>query len=121
MAEIVDSGKVIVSGSAATFTVTITKDDAVYDLTGKTVVATIRAEDDDRSVVDAALEDMAVTVPAGVLGATTRALSEAMSATLSGPRRGEPDAVKNYLVQYHVTTDSYYPQLLRFGVLRALD
>lgn len=120
MAEIVDSGKVIASGSAATFSNTITKDDATYNLTGKTVVATIRSETDDRSVVDASLEDIAVT-NSGIVGAVSFALTEAMGLKLAGPRRGEADSVENYLVQYHVTTDSYYPQLLRFGVRRALD
>ena len=117
--QIVESDKVIVSGQAVTFSNTLTKDGATYNLPGKTVVATIRAYAHPETLIDAQLEDMPVTVPAGTGGAVTLAVGAALTALLSGPA---PAAASTpYLLQYKISTDAYYPQALAFGVRAALD
>lgn len=122
MAEYVDSGKVIRAGSAATFLNTLTKDGATYNLTGKTVVATIRATQRPNAVIDATLEDMAVTLSTAASGIVTFSLTAVMSALLSPGSGVLADAITYYDVAYKVTTDDYLvSQLLRFGVTRGLD
>lgn len=120
-AVIVDSGSVIVSGGAAILDDTLTKDGATYDLTGKTVVVTIRAEADHATVINAALEDVAVTVDDPTNGGVTVALTTTMTGYLGPPAVAGPSAVAYYLAQFKVVTDNYFPQLLRFGVRRKLD
>jgi len=124
MTIVVDSGSVIVAGGGATFDNVLSKDGATYVLTGKTVVATIRAESDPSSVIDATLEDIAVTLGgtvAAALGGVQFTLTTAQT-TLLAPGATLPAlSLLNYLLQYKVVTDSYFPQLLRFAVRKKLD
>lgn len=121
MAGIVDSGSTIVAGGAATFDNTITKDGATYSLAGKTVKATIRAEIASGTVIHSTLEDIAVTVDDAVNGGVTFTLTPTMSALLTGANGLGPGLTANYLLQYVVVEDDYYPQILRFRVREKLN
>jgi hypothetical protein len=122
MAGVVDSGMVVAAGSTQEFRAKLTKNGAVYNLTAKVVQATIRREDDFGTVLDASLEDIAVALgnPDTLLvdgGVTfTKDLNPNYFATPANPLHHY-----NYLVQFHVTTDDFYPDMLRFGVRRVAD
>lgn len=116
---IVDSGSIVVIGGKATFDNVITKDGATYDLTGKTVTATIRRESAPSTVIDATLEGISVTVDDASNGGVTFDLTTTLSALLTAPSAAG-DSIA-YLVQYFVSTDSYYPQALRFHARLKMD
>lgn len=123
LAAIVASDAVIVAGDAVTFKTTLTKDAATYNLTGKTVIANVRRESDDDEVIDATLEDLAVTLgntnTAASSGGVTLSLTPAQTALLA-PDYGITVA-QSYLVQFHVLTDDFTTQALQFKVRRGLD
>lgn len=121
MATVVESGSVIVAGSSVIFQNTLTKDSVTYDLTGKSVVATIRREDTPGTVIDASLEDEAVTLVTPATGVVSLTLSVAQTTLLAPPSYLAATSVVYCLLQYRVTTDNFYPSLLRFGVRLRLD
>ena len=120
-ANIVEADKVIVRSDAVTFLNTITKDGATYNLTGKTVTVSIRAEDAPETAVDATLEDQAVTLSSATLGIVTFALTGTQTALLTVPSGAPASYVRWFLAQYRVTTDDFTPQALRFGVRQVLN
>lgn len=121
MATVVESGSVIVAGSSVIFQNTLTKDSVTYDLTGKSVVATIRREDNPGTAIHETLEDEAVTLVTPATGVVSLTLSVAQTTLLAPPSYLQATSVIYYLLQYRVTTDNFYPSLLRFGVRRKLD
>lgn len=119
---------VVVAGSSAEFQNRITKNDGTtYDLTGKTVTVSIRAESAPDTVINAQLEDVAVTLGndtyTAAQGGVRFALSVAMSTLLGFTAAGEAiTRLRHYLVQYKVVSDNYMPdQVLRFAVRRIID
>jgi hypothetical protein len=117
-ATIVEGGTVPNSGPLA-ITTTIKQDDAAMNLTGKTVVATVRAESAPATIVDATLEDHVVALTTAASGIVTLTLSDAEMQKLSVP--DNPQQTTPYLVAFKVTNDPYYPQLLRLHVHGVLD
>ena len=120
-ANIVEADEVIVRSDAVTFLNTITKDGATYNLTGKTVTVSIRAEDAPETAVDATLEDQAVTLSSATLGIVTFALTGTQTGLLTVPSGAPASYVRWFLAQYRVTPDTFMPQALRFGVRQALN
>lgn len=116
---VVETDEVVAAGGAVIFDNTLTKDGATYDLTGFTVVATIRKETAPTAVVDASLEDITVTVDDPTNGGVTFTLDAATTALLT--TEGGPTRITDYLMQYHVTTDDAYPAVFRFGVRNVID
>jgi hypothetical protein len=118
LATIVEGGTVPNRGPL-TVTATLKRDGAALNLTGKTVVATARAESAPATSVDTALEDHAVALTTAASGIVTLTLTDAEMQTLGvsdNPRQTTP-----YLVAFKVTNDPYYPQLLRLHVHGVLD
>lgn len=115
---IVDSGEIVVAGQTATFRLTLTKDGAAYDLTGKTVRCTFRRESAPGTVLAPSLEDVAMNVsdPVNGVAEVTQELEPGHFTTPAPVERTTP-----YLVQSYVLQDDFYPQALRFHVRRALD
>lgn len=112
----------LVAGGAVTLDLALTKENAVYNLTGKTVVATIRRQDNDAGVIDASLEDMAVTVDDPTNGGVTLALSAAHTTLLAPPAYLPSTSYVYYLIQFKVTTDNYIlDQKGSLAVSRKLD
>ena len=120
---VVDSLAVLVQDGTYEFRSEITRDDgSVYDLTAKAVTATIRAKRSPAQVLNAAYEDMTVTVgnvdTSAALGGFTITWSPS-STYFYAPR--EAEAWEDYYMQLYVVTDDTYAQLVRFGVRRKLD
>jgi hypothetical protein len=112
---------VAVAGSPIEFEHTIQRDDAVVNLTGKTVTATIRRSWTS-GVIDEDLEDIAVTLGATpASGEVDWTISGAVSELLAP--YCPPDSVTPALfhLQYRVVEDDYYPQVFRFYVRSAAD
>jgi len=117
---------VVVRGQAVEFHNTLKQNGSTYDLSGKTVQATIRLMSTPTTVVSASLEDVSVALAndetTAAAGGVTLALSAALTALLT--YTGEPVNPwheENWLLQYHVTDDDFYPDMLRFKVRPALD
>jgi hypothetical protein len=118
LATIVEGGTVPNRGPL-TVTATLKRDGAALNLTGKTVVATTRAEGAPATTVDAALEDHAVTLITAASGIVELALTDVELANLSVP--ANPQQTTPYLVAFKVTDDPYYPYLLRLHVHGVID
>ncbi len=119
---VVDSGKTFVAGSKFVFNHTLTRDDGgVYDLSGRTVRATIRKESDGDRVLDSTLEDIAVTVSVAATGSVTFLCSAAQSAFMMPPTFDQPPRTRAYVAQYFVVEDDYYPQMVRFYMRRKVN
>jgi hypothetical protein len=122
---------VITQGSAFNLDYTLTKDGATYNLTGKTVVCTIRAEGAPQTVLDttpaSAFEDRTITVGGGTVSAANGGCYNAVSAVESaelGPTGTSVsvDEITWYIVQTKVSTDSYLAtEVLRFGIRKGID
>lgn len=121
MVEIVDSAEVIVAGQAVVFTLTVTKDGATYNLTGKTLYATIRAKSRPNDVVHTDLEDHAVALVTAASGIVSVTLNATKTAYLA-PSTARPATYEEpYLLQLRVAGDDYFPEALEFGVRRAIN
>jgi hypothetical protein len=112
---------VVVQGQAIDLWATLTKDGAVYSLSGKTITATIRREGDPANDVDEDLEGMAVTLgnadTNAAAGGVTLPLTTALTALLTYP--GEPVNPWHetaWLVEFTVTDDDFIPDMMRFRV-----
>lgn len=113
----------IVPGQLYSFENVLTRDGgAVYDLTGKTVRATIRCSVNPNRVIDPQLEGMTVQLgnpetPASA-GGVTLAVSPALSALWTEAPPNPTNAVA-YTIQYWVVEDYWAAgQLLSFMVRR---
>lgn len=120
---------VVVCGSAFALDFVLTKNGgSVYDLTGKSVTATIVEEGADTVELDPTghtLKDQTCTPGAGAtaanLGGALMNISTAQSTLLSGANALPASAIVYYLAQIHVPTDSNdATQLLRFGVRKQI-
>ena len=115
---IVDNGDVLPNRGVAELTTTILQDGVALNLTGKTVVATIRRESQMDTVVNALLEDHDVVVTTPASGITTLTMVDATLQTIDVP--DDNTKAYPYLIAYKVVEDPYYPQFLRvyfYGVL----
>jgi len=113
---ITDATGIVVSGGRHIFLNTITRDAGTYNLTGKTVTATVRREDSPATVVDDDLEEIAVSLNVPSTGLVEWTLTAVMSAALLAPPF--PARTTTFTVQYHVVEDDFYPDLLRFRARR---
>lgn len=113
----------LVAGGIVLLDLTLTRDGGVYNLTNKTVVATIRRQDNDAIAIGAGeLEDMAVTVDDPTNGGVTLALSAAHTTLLAPPAYLPSTSYVYYLIQFKVTTDNYIlDQKGSIAVSRKLD
>jgi len=118
---VVDSGVTVVQGGKFILDNVLKLDGAAYNLTGKTVVCTIRREDEPGTVIDTDLEDISAAIDSAIGGEVSVVVTAAMSALLNPALTTEADVRDAFLAQYRVDPDKYYPQLLRFYVRRQLD
>lgn len=113
-----------VAGADWTFDNIIQKDDATYDLSAKTITATIRRWDEQTVIVDAGLEDIPVTAGAGAAATAANggvAFSLDKAVTVLCPTPDEAGSWDYYFCQYYVAEDDFYPQMLRIRVRKAAD
>ena len=115
---------VVVSGIAATLTLTLEKPTGTNygSLSGKTCTFTVRAEDAPDTVItsDPANQLEGVSATGGASGVMTCTLTAALSALLGPPDSGGVDVLKAYIVHAYVSTDTFRPaQVGRFYVRRA--
>lgn len=114
---IVDTSAVIPNQGATNVDITIQRDGAAVDLSSKTETATVRLESAPDTVIDASLEDVALSHQDAVNGVTRLAISSAMKALLAaGPA---VDDVVTYVGQVYVVEDEYPPQLFRLFVSKS--
>ena len=120
---VVDSLRVMVLNGTYEIRTTIMRDGITYSVAGKTVTATIRNERYPGHVLHADYENIAVTLgndeTTAAAGGVSFSLTPDSSKGWVAPARA--DEYENYLIQFYVSTDDYYPQLLRVGVRRQLD
>lgn len=117
-----ESAGVSVAGTDIGFNDVIKRDAVVLNLTGKTVRATIREVARPTTVVNAALEDMAIS-STGTLasGEMEWTLQDTISTHLLALTPTDPTRTTICYVQYYIVQDDYYPQMHRFHVRRATD
>jgi hypothetical protein len=117
---IVDNGDVFPNRGAAQLIATISQNGTAKDVTGDTITATIRREESAfATVINAALEDHAVSLTTPLSGIVTLTLSSAEMAMLPVPE--DPRKTYSFLVQFKDVTDNCYPQLFRFYAHGVLD
>lgn len=112
---------IFTSGSEFSLDYVLSKNRQFYNLQGKTVTATIRAEDDEDTVISGAFEGLSLTPGGGTTPAAfggVAAVISAASSSLLGPQGvGGVEQVTKYVVSTSVTTDNYKAsQLLRIRV-----
>lgn len=117
-AEIVEGGTIPNRGTLV-MPATIKQDGAAMNLTGKTVTATLRAEGDHATVIDASLEDHAVALTTPASGIATLTVANADLQKLSVPSK--PWQTRPYLVVWRVVEDDYFPQMVRVNVHGVID
>jgi hypothetical protein len=116
---VVEATKAIPNRGTLELTVTIEQDDVALNLSGKTVTATVRREDDPDTVLDATLEDHAVslvTAPSGIVKLT---LVDTELALLTTP--ATRSLTNKYLAFFKVVDDNYFPQPYRLFVYGVFD
>ncbi len=121
---VVEATGIVVVGQAVDFECTLQKDAGTYNLTGKTVQATVRTAQAPATVIDALLEDHAValgnTSTTTANGGVTLTLTAVQSALLSG--LSDPTLTQAYLIQFFVVDDDFFiTQLLRFQARGQMD
>lgn len=116
----VDSLAVLVAGGDYVAMNRLLQNGSNYDLTGKTVTATIRQFALPNAVLgDGDYEDIPVTLGNDEFSAALGGVQFAFSIAIADfpvPTRPEDSSV--YYIQYHVVEDGFYPQMLLFGVRR---
>ncbi len=120
---VVDSLRVLVLNGTYEFRGQIMRDGTSYSVSGKTVTATIRNERYPGHTLHADYENISVTLgnsdtAASAGGVTFNLTPDSSKGFVAPPAAAE---YENYLLQLYVSTDDYYPQLIRFGVRRQLD
>lgn len=118
----VSTNRVLVQDGTYEFRGTIKKDGATYSVSGKTVTATIRSKKNPTAVLNSSYEDIAVTsgnseVAAGS-GGVTFSFSPSSTYFYAPP---DPTEHEWYYIQFYISQDDYYPQLVEFGVRIKLD
>lgn len=98
---------------------TIKQDGAAVNLTGETVTATVRAERDPDTVIDASLEDHAVAITTPASGLATLSLTDAEKQLLAVPP--DPWDVYAYLIAFKLASEPFFPYLVRIYVHGVLD
>ena len=97
----------------------IERNDVALDLSGKTVTATARREDDPDTVLDASLEDHVVTLVDGPTGEVLLTLINAELAALPAPTIRSQTF--DHLVFFKVVEDDYFPYPYRLSVYKVFD
>lgn len=118
----VASDQVGVVGTNVGFHNWIDRDGVAVDLTGRTVLATIRYSAEPNTVIHAGLEDIPV-VSSGVLadGEVIWTLDDSLSAHLEARCHENPFYPAQFFIRYFVVEINYRPQMLRFYARRAVD
>ena len=116
---IVDASTAWPNRGAKTVVATINQDGSALNVTGKTVTATVRWESDSTGVLDAALEDHAVTLTTPANGIVTLTLTNADQQLLSVPE--DATVSRPYLIAFKVLEDDYFPDKLRIHWHGVLD
>jgi hypothetical protein len=119
----VDSLRVMVLNGTYEIRTTLKKDGATYNLTGKTVTATCRRKLTPGHILHADYENIAVTLgnsdTTTANGGVTFNLTPDSTKGWTAPEDAED--YEDYFIQFYVSTDDYYPQLMQVGVRRQLD
>ena len=119
----VESSGVAVAGTDIGFNDVIKRDGVAVNLTGKTIkVASIRRMSAPNTVINAALEDIAIT-STGTLasGEAEWTLQDTLSTHLTALTPTTPTQTTAFDLQYYIVQDDYYPQVHRFYARRAAD
>ena len=118
----VESSGVAVAGTDIGFNDVIKRDAVAVNLTGKTIRATIRQTARPLTVINAALEDIAIT-STGTLasGEAEWTLQDTLSTHLTALTPTTPTQTTAFDLQYYIVQDDYYPQVHRFYARRAAD
>jgi hypothetical protein len=116
---IVEAASAIPNRGTLVITFNVQQDGAAMNLTGKTVTATVRSDADPSTVINAALEDHAVTLVTPASGVCTLTLTTAELPYLSGA--GHPSRAVGYLVNLKVMPDAYVPEAYRLLIHGVLD
>lgn len=114
-----DASAVLPAKGISSLVITVQRDGAAVNLTGKTVTATIRAERAPNTAVNAALEDHAVALTTPASGICTLTLTDAQMQMLSAPLKVEE--TRTYICQLYVVDDSYYPDPIRLFIRNELN
>ena len=111
-----------VAGTDIGFNDVIKRDAVAVNLTGKTIRATIRQTARPLTVINAALEDIAIT-STGTLasGEAEWTLQDTLSTHLTALTPTTPTQTTAFDLQYYIVQDDYYPQVHRFYARRAAD
>jgi hypothetical protein len=110
------SPSIVVAGDAATFTNTLTASGEAYDLTAKTVTATVRREEGSQIPIDDDLEDISVSIADADAGDVVWIMTAAMSALLAPPNTSSLTATVPYVCIYKVVEDEVQSLPMRFLV-----
>lgn len=116
---VVEAPSVIPARGPCSLQITIQQNSVALNLTGKTVFATIRAEDSPDSALNASLEDFSVTITTAVSGLVTVSLIDAQTTLLAGLTR--VDDTRTYILQLRVDSDQYYPNPIRLYMRKVVD
>lgn len=116
----VEGTQVAVAGATIHFDHTILLNGTALNLTGRTVLATLRASWLP-AALHASLEDMAVTVDDAPAGGVNWSILEAVSVLLTPWCPSSHVDTALFDLQYHVIEIDYYPQVFRFAVRSAAD
>lgn len=122
MAIVVDSSSgdqspaIIVAGSGYDFTSTLSDEAGLYDLTGLTVVVSVRAEGAHRTPIDPDLEAIETTLYDAENGVVRWAMTPEMSTLLAPAGTSSLTALTPYVAIYRVVEDDVESLPLRFHV-----
>ena len=111
---------VAVAGLPFTLVTTLRLNGAVYDVTGDTITANLRRENDPYHVIDATCEDIAVTLTTPASGIVTLTITAPISALLRPYPGRYIDELASILARFTNVTDGIpFPEVLQFHVQRA--
>lgn len=116
------TNRVLVQDGTYEFRGTIKKDGATYSVAAKTITATIRSKENPTVPLNASYEDISVTAgnseTAAASGGVTFSFSPSSTYFFAPP---DPTEWETYYIQFYISNDDYYPQLVEFGVRIKLD
>lgn len=118
----VATNRVLVQDGTYEFRGVLKKDGATYSVSGKTITATIRNAKNPTGVLNSSYEDISVTAgnsdTTAANGGVTFSFSPSSTYFYAPP---DPTEAETYYIQFYVSQDDYYPQLVEFGVRIKLD
>lgn len=116
---VVEATKAIPNRGILELTVTIERDNVVLNLSGKTVTATVRREDEPDTVLNASLEDHAVVIVTALSGIVRLTLTNTELSFLTAPT--VRSLTYKHLIFFKVVDDDYVPQPYRLFVHGVFD